>query len=78
MFYKDSPNGDGTHFTLNCNFDSSARAPEFLDGYRELFPTSIDEDTYLIVDVRTISIEKQKQNVSYECFHFNLLLIASF
>lgn len=62
-FYHDPPHPEGVHFTADCDLDSSARAPEFLDGYKKLFPTSINEDSFLILDIRTILVEKGKKEV---------------
>ena len=64
IFYHDSPHSEGVHFTADCDFESSARAPEFVDGYRLLYPTSVNAESYLVLDVRAILVEKGNKNVS--------------
>ena len=75
IFYHGSPHSEGVLFTSDCDFESSARAPEFVDGYRRLYPTSVGEESYLVLDVRAILVEKGNKNVclQHQCNMYSSL-----
>ena len=58
LFYRDPPLSEGAHFTLDYDLESSVRAPVFLDGCKELCPAELDERCCLIVDIRSVALEK--------------------
>ena len=72
MFYHDPPHSEGVCFTVDSDFSSSARAPEYLDGYKRLFPTFIGEESYLIVDVRVVAVDKSSKEVCL-CLRINFM-----
>ena len=61
LYYKDPPLTEGVSYTKNNEFDkSSFRCPAFTDGYAEFFPTLMQQNLYLLVDVRIIKVEPAK------------------
>jgi hypothetical protein len=61
MYYHDPPHSEGARFTGDTDLESSARAPEFLDGYRRLFPARLGEQSFLVLDVRTVLVERGRK-----------------
>jgi len=57
LLYKDPPLSEGVQFTRNENLDRPARAPVFLDGFKEFFPPQLDNNVFLVLDIRTVRID---------------------
>jgi hypothetical protein len=61
LYYKDPPLTEGVNYTKANDFEkSSYRCPGFNDGYAEFFPTIMQQNLYLLIDVRIIKIETSK------------------
>lgn len=60
LFYKDPPMSEGVFYTKSENYDRCYRAPTFTDGFVHMYPTQFDESTYLLIEVRTITVEGAK------------------
>jgi hypothetical protein len=67
LYYRDPPLSEGVHFTLGYDMQSSVRAPVFVDGSREVYPSRMNEQAHIVLDIRTIVVEKGKKNVSALC-----------
>lgn len=61
LFYKDPPLSEGVHFTINDDMDQPAPCPAWTDGFNALSPSQLDEGLCLIVDVRTLRVEKPRE-----------------
>jgi hypothetical protein len=55
---------------------SSVRAPAFVDGSREVHPSRMNEQAHLVLDIRTIILEKGKKSVSFLSYVFVYLQIV--
>jgi hypothetical protein len=60
LFYKDPPMSEGVFYTKSEDYSKSYRAPVFTDGFVHLYPPILDDSTYLLIEVRTITIEPAK------------------
>lgn len=61
LYYKDPPLTEGVSYTRNNELDKSfCRCPAFTDGYAEFFPTLMQENLYLLIDVRIVKVEPSK------------------
>jgi hypothetical protein len=60
LFYKDPPLTDGTHFTVNDDFDQPISCPSWTDEPCILFPGALEEAQCLILDIRTLRLEKPR------------------
>lgn len=61
LYYKDPPLTEGVNYTKTNEFEkSSFRCPAFSDGYAEFYPTIMQQNLYLLIDVRIIKVEPSK------------------
>ena len=58
LYYKDPPMVNSVNFTSDCDWESSIRAPVFTDGAKAVSPAEFDERSVLVLDIRTIDIDK--------------------
>ena len=64
LFYKDPPLSEGVRFTKSEDYTRPAKHPIYLDGFNDFFPSQLDENVYLIMDVRTIRIDPPRNKQS--------------
>jgi hypothetical protein len=68
LFYKEPPLSEQVKFTVNSNLDSNNRAPTFSDGYNQFFPPRLSEQTYLLIDIRSVKISTPAAGTSADPF----------
>ena len=60
LFYKDPPMSEEVYFTKTEDYSRPYKTPSFLDGFVHLFPPLLDDQSYLVLEVRSIRIEQNK------------------
>jgi len=56
LFYKDPPMSEEVVFTKAENYERPYRAPVFLDGYNYFHPPLLDNQSYVVIEVRQLTI----------------------
>jgi hypothetical protein len=62
LYYKDPPLSEAVRFTRTNDLDKPARAPTFSDGFSDFYPPQMEENVFLLIDVRTVKIELPKKD----------------
>ena len=60
LYYKDPPMSEGVFFSKTEDYKRSYRMPSFNDGFVHLYPPILDDGTYLMIEVKTITVEAPK------------------